>query len=204
MKITLRAVTETLAAGVLGALFATQASAGCTYPDQGVAPSPRQQQHSGSGQAQFIRATWLQVSDQDFDDAAIVGLWKFSFTAKGNTGIPDDTPIDKGYVQWHSDGTELLNSFRAPTTGQFCMGVWKQVGRSTYKLNHFALGWTFDPNAPFTGPGTGGATFAGTTNIREVITLDRTGNSYTGTFTLTSYTPDGSMVVPPTPIVGTV
>ena len=81
------------------------------------------------------------------------------------------------------------------------MGVWKQVGRSTYKLNHFALGWNFDPNAPITGPGTGGATFAGTTNIREVVTLDSTGNSYTGTFTLTSYTPDGSMVVPPTPIV---
>jgi hypothetical protein len=97
-----------------------------------------------------------------------------------------------------------MNSFRAPTTGQFCMGVWKQVGRFTYKLNHFAIGWNFDPAAPMTGPGTGGATFAGTTNIREVIILDGTGNSYTGTFTLTSYTPDGSLVVPPTPIVGIV
>jgi hypothetical protein len=37
-----------------------------------------------------------------------------------------------------------------------------------------------------------------------VIILDGTGNSYTGTFTLTSYTPDGSLVVPPTPIVGIV
>jgi hypothetical protein len=205
MRITLRIVIAALGAALIGPLFAAQASAGCSYPDQEVAPSPWQQQRSGPEPAQFIRTAFVRVVDRDFNDARIVGLWKFSFTAKGNTnGIPDGAPIDKGYVQWHDDGTELLNSFRAPTTGQFCMGVWKQIGPSTYKLNHFALGWNFDPTAPVTGPGTGGATFAGTTNIRELITLDGSGNSYTGTFTLTSYTPDGSLVVPPTPIVGTV
>lgn len=203
VNIMFRTMTAAFAAGVLGAMFATQASAGCAYPEQKASPS--QQEQPGQGQARFIRAAYLTVSDEDFDDAAIVGLWKVTFTAKGNTnGIPDGAPIDKGYQQWHGDGTELLNSFRAPTTGQFCMGVWKQVGHFTYKLNHFALGWTFDPSAPVTGPGTGGASFAGTSNIRETVTLNRDRNSYTGTFTITSYTTDGTMVVPPTPIVGTV
>jgi hypothetical protein len=148
MKIIFRAVTEAFAAGLLGVLFATQASAGCNYPDPQVGSSPNQRQPSGRDQGQFIRTAFSQNSDQDFDEVPITGLWKFSFTAEGNTDIPDDTPIDKGYVQWHADGTELMNSFRAPTTGQFCMGVWKRVGRFTYKLNHFALGWNFDASAP--------------------------------------------------------
>ncbi len=202
MKVTFKSVIAIVAAGALEALFAGQASAGCDFRTQQSAPLPRQQQPA-AGQAQFIRTAFVQVWDQY--DAPIVGLWKFSFGAKGNTnGFPDGAPIDQGYVQWHGDGTELMNSFRAPTTGQFCMGVWEQVGHSTYKLNHFALGWNFDADAPVTGPGTGGATFAGTTNIREEIWLDSGGNSYTGTFTLTSYTPDGTMLVPPTPIKGVV
>jgi hypothetical protein len=203
MKITFRAATEIVAASIVGALFATQASAGCSFSDQQVVAPPSQQQRPGFAQAHLIRTAFMQVWEQY--DARIVGFWKFSFTAKGNTsGIADGTLVDQGYVQWHGDGTELMNSFRAPTTGQFCMGVWEQVGQSTYKLNHFALGWNFDADAPVTVPGTGGATFAGTTNIREEIWLDDSGNSYTGTFTLTSYTPDGSLVVPPTPIKGVV
>jgi hypothetical protein len=205
MHIMFRTITAALGVGVLWAVSVTQASAGCDYPQQKAAPSPWQQEQPGQGQARFIRTALVTVSNEEPDDAPIVGMWKVAFTAKGNTnGIPDGAPIDKGYVQWHSDGTELLNSFRAPTTGQFCMGVWKRTGPSTYKLNHFALGWVFNPGAPVTGPGTGGATFAGTTNIREVVTLDRSGNSYRGTFTITSYTTDGNLVVPPTPIVGIV
>jgi hypothetical protein len=203
MKITFRALTGVFAAGVLGALFATQASAGCSFSDQQAVPTPSPQQQPGSGQGHFVRTAFMQVWDHA--DAPIVGLWRFSFTAKGNTnGIPDDTLIDQGYVQWHGDGTELMNSFRAPTTGQFCMGVWERVEHSTYKLNHFALAWNFDADAPVTGSGTGGATFAGTTNIREEVWLDGTGDSYTGTFTLTSYAANGTMIVPPTPIKGVV
>jgi hypothetical protein len=137
-------------------------------------------------------------SDDDSDIADIVGLWKFEFTATS----PFVGPFDAGYVTWHSDGTELMNSGRAPTTGSFCMGVWKQIGHSTYKLNHFALAWAFDANAPVTGPGTGGAIFVGPTNIREQVTLDSSGNSYEGNFTLVQYEPDGITVL--ATITGTV
>ena len=68
--------------------------------------------------------------DHDRDrDASIVGLWKFAFTAKGNSGNtapfnpPDGATLDAGYVQWHSDGTEIMNSGRDPASGSFCLGV---------------------------------------------------------------------------------
>ena len=205
MKTRFKVVTATIGIGIIGAVFAAQANAGCSYLEQRVAPSPGQQQQSGQGQARFLSTAFVQVSDQDADNASIVGLWRFTFTAKDNTnGIPDGTLIDAGYVTWHADGTELTNSGRAPTTGDFCMGVWKQVGPSTYKLNHFALAWAFDANAPVTGPGTGGADFIGPANIREKVTVGPNGNSYKGTFILTQYEPDGTTVVPPTPIMGIV
>ena len=72
----------------------------------------------------------------------IVGFWHVAFVAQGNTnGIPDGTTIDSAYVQWHSDGTEIMNSSRDPRTGNFCLGVWKRTGAFTYTLKHLALSW---------------------------------------------------------------
>jgi hypothetical protein len=194
MKTRFTVVTATIGVGVLGAAFAAQAHADCSYLEQKAAPSPWQQQQSGPGQPRFLSTAFMQVSHQD-DNASIVGLWKFAFTAKGNTGIPDGTPIDAGYVTWHADGTELMNSGRAPTTGDFCMGVWKQVGPSTYKLNHFALAWEFDANTAATAPGVGGADFVGPANIREVVTVDHSGMRYEGTFDLVQYAADEKTVL---------
>jgi hypothetical protein len=184
----------------------TGASTGCGYSIGEAPTAPRRPQHrSGqaegkSGQPSLVLTSGHNDpdSDEDSDRAAIVGLWKFAFTATS----PFVGPFDAGYVQWHSDGTELMNSGRAPTTGNFCMGVWKHIGRSTYRLNHFALAWAFDANLPATGPGTGGANFVGPVNIREQVTVDRSGNSYQGTFTLVQYEPDGTTVM--ATIIGTV
>ena len=179
---------------------------GCGYfPGKAPAAAVRPQYRSGqdggkSGQPLLVLISGHNDpgSDDDSDIAEIVGLWKFEFTATS----PFVGPFDAGYVTWHSDGTELMNSGRAPTTGSFCMGVWKQIGHSTYKLNHFALAWAFDANAPVTGPGTGGAIFVGPANIREQVTVDPSGNNYEGTFTLVQYEPDGITVL--ATITGTV
>jgi len=56
------------------------------------------------------------------------------------------------------------------------MGVWKHAGGLTYKLNHFALSW--DPS---------GTVFIGPANVREVVTVDPSGNSYAGTFTIDQF-----------------
>jgi hypothetical protein len=115
--------------------------------------------------------------------AGIAGFWQIEFVAKGNAGIPDGSVIDSGYTTWHSDGTELLNSGRPPLTGSFCMGAWKQTGKFTYKLNHFALSWDASGNN-LVGPG----------NIREYVTLDRNGNRFTGTITIDQYDTQGNVL----------
>jgi len=184
----------------------TPGNTGCGYspgkaPAAAVRPQHRPGQTEGkSGQPLLVLIAGHDdpASNNDSNTADIVGLWKFEFTATS----PFFGPFDAGYVTWHSDGTELMNSSRAPTTSSFCMGVWKQIGRSTYKLNHFALSWAFNADELATVPGTGGAIFVGPANIREQVTVDRSGNNYEGTFTVVQYGPDGTTVL--ATIAGTV
>ncbi len=122
--------------------------------------------------------------DRGWDNTqAIVGFWHVKFLSEGSTGIPDGTPVDAGYSQWHSDGTEIMNSGgRAPITGDFCLGVWKQVGYRSYKLNHFAAAW--DPTPTTSSPS---GTLLGPAQIQEQVTLARDGSSFSGTFTIDQY-----------------
>ena len=130
----------------------------------------------------YLPASFALRAD-DSDDASIVGLWQVTFTSKDTPGIPDGTVIDAGYATWHADGTEIMNSGRPPITGNFCMGVWKQVGRSTFKLNHRALSWD-----------TSGVNFVGPATIKEQVTVDRTGNRYKGTFTIDQFDTSGNVL----------
>jgi hypothetical protein len=165
---------------------------GCGYSSDAPAAPAHPQQKSKEAQGHFRLASLVMVSghernwDDDSDRAGIVGLWKIKFTSKGNTGIgiPDGAPIDDGYATWHSDGTEIMNSGRPPITSSFCMGVWKRTGRSSYKLNHFALSW--DPT---------GTKLIGPANIKEEIALDGNENSYSGTFTIDQYDTEGHLLV---------
>ena len=112
--------------------------------------------------------------------------------------------VDAGFVTWHDDGTELMNSGRAPASGSFCMGVWKQVGNSTYKLNHWALSWIpdYQPGqtkswSELSGGGVDETFQAfGPANIEEVVTLSNRGNGYTGSFRLTQYSIAASRITP--------
>lgn len=114
-----------------------------------------------------------------------VGMWNFQFLSQGNPPIPDGAAIDFGYVQWHSDGTEIMNSGgHAANTGNFCMGVWVRTGMFTYEVNHFALSYD----------GTSGA-LVNKINIREQVTLDPSGNQYTGTFTIDVYNATATQMV---------
>jgi len=145
---------------------------------------------------------FLRTRQDDDDVAPIVGLWKVTMTAKGNQAIPDGALIDEGYVQWHSDGTEIMNSNRDPATSNFCLGVWKQVGRNSYALNHFALPWIAsswkDPSAPVA------AAPLGPVRIEMTVTVSPFNDTYKGKFTLTQYGTDETTVLPPTPISGVV
>jgi len=153
-----------VAAASLG--FASSASA-CGYT-----PTVRPAALQAEG-ASGLGGLFHQASADNSGNHKIVGLWSFTMTAGGNT-------IDFGYQTWHDDGTELLNSGgRAPSTENFCMGVWKQTGASTYHLHHIALSYTpaGDMNAKVI--------------ITEDVTLEST-NHFSGTFTLDVRTPDGN------------
>jgi hypothetical protein len=176
MKMTCRAALTILGMAIFGTSLAPVASAAC-----GNIPSDKPTRPD-AGKFKFKPAAFLFVDKNDDSDAGIVGLWKIKLVSKDSPGIHDGVVIDSGYATWHSDGTEIMNSGRAPLTGSFCMGVWKQTGRFTFKLNHFALSWG-DLNM--------GNTLIGPTNIREQITLDHSGNTFTGTFTIDQFDQSG-------------
>lgn len=182
MKTTLSCATL-LALTVAGAiLFTDRAEANCGLQNSLNVPAVyRDSAAAGS----LIR---IGYAGDDWEwappHAAIVGLWRFSFVSEGSKGIPDGTAVDAGYQTWHSDGTELMNSGRAPITGDFCMGVWKQIGPNKFSLNHYAL--AFDPT---------GTALVGPANIRETVVLDRDHDSFSGTFTLDQYSTDNKTVL---------
>ncbi|HEY7890348.1 MAG TPA: hypothetical protein VIC29_19160 [Steroidobacteraceae bacterium] len=121
---------------------------------------------------------FIKVSDRD-SGRTIVGLWKFQMISKSTpthaNPMPDGTLIDFGTAAWHADGTELQTSgIRNPSDGDVCQGVWQRVGDGTFVLNHYALAWT---NGTYTGP----------VNIRARVTVDRSGNHYSGWFATVVY-----------------
>jgi hypothetical protein len=140
--------------------------------------------YSHPGRIQLLPVAFLAKDDRDNDDASIVGFWHQKLVSKGSAGIEDGTVLDDGLAQWHSDGTEILNSNRPTISGSFCLGMWEKVKERTYRLNHFPL--------PYDATGT---VFVGPVNIRAEVTLTRDGNQYSGTFTYEQYDPTGKIVV---------
>ncbi|HLJ49241.1 MAG TPA: hypothetical protein VKU01_24680 [Bryobacteraceae bacterium] len=188
MKVIKRATTSTFSAVVAGILFLPAASACGPTPQP--APYTIQQLlpdvHNPLGLATMASLARDRNNTSNADSAPIVGMWNIQFLSEGNTthnpSIPDGAMIDFGYNQWHSDGTEILNSgARAPAMENFCLGVWEKTGHSTYQLNHFALNYD---------PGTGA--FMGKINIVELITLSPGGTMYSGTFTYSVFDTKGN------------
>jgi hypothetical protein len=163
MKTMFGILKVTLGVALLGAVFASLAflSAACGSVNGQAAPDPPQ-----------AAAT----------PEPVVGFWYIKLTAEDNgpNGPPDGTVIDWGYQQWHSDGTEILNSGSGPK--RFCLGVWvKGTGPSKYEINHFPIDY---PDG----------TTVNIINIRETITLSNDQGSMTGTFTLDVYDAGGNLL----------
>ena len=188
MKTALKRFAAAMGIILIGTMLATSASAECGSAQAARRGALHRQSWSGSngyGAGSLVMAHYPYT----FDDP-IVGMWKVVFLAKGNTGPdapPDGAVIDSAIVQWHADGTEIMNSGRPAQDGNFCLGVWERVGFNKYKLNHFALG-----NDPSNAP-SGIGNPAGPTHIQENVTLSRDGNEYSGSFILDATDPSGNM-----------
>jgi hypothetical protein len=211
MRRYLKTVGTSLAVITLGLGFAQQAGAGCLqYQPPRTTVSDWRAPESAFGSAKFVKAAYLQVSDEEYSPgffrAEITGLWSFKYISKGNANkpkpinIPDGAIVDGGVTTFNADGNELTYSgMRDPTTGAVCLGVWRQTGERTYVLNHIGLSWNPPGNAEGAPVGPGGPAF-----IKQHIILDRGGNSYTGTFSINQLLPDGKTPALPGEITGTI
>jgi hypothetical protein len=175
MKNFLKTVTTSLGIAVIAVALTPSASAGCVATPVPPANSPDRVQTSFIHVA-YRPAPFLLV-DNDSDSPAVVGMWSVLFTSTDGK-----TVVDFGYQQWHSDGTELMNSGgHDPATGNFCMGVWTQTGNHSYKLNHYAL--SYDKTT---------GNLAVVVNIREQVNVAHGGATFSGTFTLDVYPYDAA------------
>jgi hypothetical protein len=180
-----------ITAGLVGSVLAASASA-CDVSDLGAGADPAHAEAfakftAGIATDQQRRRTDSPQGQKNLSAAApqaIVGLWKFAWTA------PDGvSSIDWGFQAWHSDGTEITNSGgRPPSSGNFCMGVWTQHGPGHYRLNHWAIAWGLPPDFDT-------SAVSGLVNIREDLTLDKFGDSMTGSVSLDLYDLDGTTLL---------
>jgi hypothetical protein len=182
MKTIFRAITMTLSAGIFVTMFVSRAFAGCGEIPKGPFEFP---EHA-LGPRVLAAAATEKASDDSATTASIVGLWKVQLISKGNTAstppVPDGAQVDFGFMQWHSDGTEIQNSAGVPGGG-FCLGTWVQTGFLGFELNHFPI--AFDPTT---------GKVANYINLREQVTLAPDGSFYTGSFTENVYDPTGKQV----------
>lgn len=186
MKINARLLAATLGMVTLISFAGIQASAQCGALGAKVGFVLR----PSANAAHFKLADWNtgQSRDrfgEDLDQDGLdpmVGLWHVDMED------PSKGYSDKGYAAWHSDHTEFFNSTRAPGMGAVCQGVWEKVGRSTYKLNHFALGYngTVAPNGQGTTTPDETAP-AQIIQIKELVTLDPSRKHFHGSFTVDIY-----------------
>jgi hypothetical protein len=169
MKTRYGKLAATFGALLLALVCAPSSWAGCA---PGLAGPTQSSWLVQPGRAKLLQAA---LDDDRYREPSIVGFWHFKFFIGGNE-------IDAGNQQWHSDGTEILNSgLRPPIIGDFCLGVWEQVGPRHYRLNHRGLGWNDT-----------GTAFQETDVFLFDVYLSPDGNSYTGTFTLNVYDEKGA------------
>jgi len=181
MKQNTRFSTHVLLALAIGAAFAATATAGCGDVSSLQAPFQFAQPQATALAVRAAASAMSASNNPLLISVNPIGMWNVQFISQGNGShnppIPDGVLDDFGYTQWHSDGTEIMNSGgHAANTGNFCLGVWVRTGMFTYEVNHFALSYD----------ATSGA-LVNKVNIREQITLEPSGNQLSGTFTIDIY-----------------
>ena len=185
MKATIGLLGNALGLAVLTTTLMPSVFAGCGEMPGKAAPAGKQPQ------IHFMQATYRPARFVLVDSppgADVVGLWHVVFTQNAGFG---GGLFDDSYAEWHSDGTEIMNSgVHSPATGNFCMGVWTKTGPSTYTLKHVALDYSMQT--------LGSTSPTVIVIIREIVTVDQTGNHFTGSFTADIYAPY-SLALPATP-----
>ncbi len=114
----------------------------------------------------------------------IVGLWKVVLTQNGNE-------ILRGFETYHSDHTEVLVEVHDPRTGNVCQGTWTEVGPRTYKLLHPTFRWNHLVDESLIQPPLLNQNWVGYRIGNVIVTVDPSGNSFTGTWTVRRFSTTG-------------
>ena len=129
------AITATIAMVLIGMGFVSRANAQCGGSESlkhgGI------QLQSFEEHLQVGTGSFLLVSSHQGSNNGIIGFWKVKFLSEGNAGIPDGTVLDNGFAQWHSDGTEIMNSSKPPVTSRFL--PWRLSEKRTVQLSAESL-----------------------------------------------------------------
>ena len=126
----------------------------------------------------------VSVSPAEFTEssgASIVGLWTVTFFFGDGPDV-----FDRGFEQWHSDGTEFTMDVAVPpAAGNICVGVWKAIGPRTVKLHH--VGWNWDASVT-------PAALAGTFVLDMVVTVRSNGRTFSGKYVTDSFDTNGAVI----------
>lgn len=169
MKTMLKTLKWALGVVLFAAIFSSLANAQCmslSMSKRAVSLLKPQSLSHMTSPAAFAPVAEGATEDLNEPPDPMVGMWYVTFT--------DDAEnyFDWGYSQFHSDGTEILNSGTGP--GKFCLGVWKRTGKLKYKLNHLPIPYN-------------GTDLLGIIQIIENITVSGDHNHFTGRFTMGLY-----------------
>jgi hypothetical protein len=157
---------------------ATATASACVVPQTPVARPISPAMQAMIARVQQRSASARPADSPQASSASIVGYWHSIFLADPNGGYYTAGPnvLDEGFDVWHADGSETFNDISIPASGAVCLGVWAQTGSLTYQLKHPT--WLFDMET--------NTTLVAVGTFLEQVTLDPSGNSYTGTVTLSA------------------
>ena len=167
---------------VLGVVSSQIAHAQCSSVAKKTSFGRRAFSNRGEYSLASYASAGLQTDDErgeqrEQEAEPLVGLWKVDFTDESHKYS------DKAYIAFHSDFTEFQNSERTPSTGAVCQGVWERTGHSTYRVNHYALGYADNVN------------LTNVIRIREYIKVDHSQKSFSGEFIEDIYDTEHNLLV---------
>lgn len=156
------------AIALLGALSTSPAFAGCGKPSRFNLPAL-----SLKGRTVAERAAGQVAADATVPGKGnISGLWLSTVTAGTQTAF-------QSFEAFTQDGLEFLNDNGSPIEGNVCFGVWTAEGKGV-KVTHPS--WNYDPSG----------NLIGTVIIRETLTLDPNGATFTGSVSVEAFDLNGN------------
>ena len=107
-------------------------------------------------------------------DEPIVGFWQATWKDATSGQL-----VNLVWDVWHSDRTETQNDTTNTILSNVCQGAWVKLGNRTYGLSHPGFNFLTSPPAPEDQEGNFDP--SSSVLIFERITVDKGGNSFSGT-----------------------